>query len=180
MGKASGVKRRRRKQYSFCKNLKKKNQSLKKPVTIKSEPIREAWDPRKSYVNNMESMGLSDNPNKTIAIRKKEEKKVIKMEVINELEAIAYAPREKNIRLPTEVVKYCVYMLERHGENYYAMAKDPKNYYQDTPAQIQKKIKKFKNNPYAWNGYLRAKGLIGGVSKHEDEYHININEITNN
>ncbi|GFQ69564.1 nucleolar protein 16 [Trichonephila clavata] len=180
MGKASGVKQRRRKHYGYCKNLKKKNQRLRNPITITSKPLREAWDPKKSYVKNMESMGLSDNPNKTIDARKNEEKKVVKMEVINELEAIANAPRGKNLRLPPEVVKFCVYMLERHGENYYAMAKDPKNYYQDTPAQIEKKIKKFKNVPSAWNGYLRAKGLIEDESKPEDEYHIDINEITNN
>ncbi|GFY41086.1 nucleolar protein 16 [Trichonephila inaurata madagascariensis] len=180
MGRVNGVKKRRRKQYNYSKNLKRKYRRQKRPVTITCVPLREAWDPKQSYIKNMESVGLSDNPNKTIAIRKKEEKKVIKMDVINELEAIANAPREMNFRLPIQLVKYCVYMLERHGENYYAMAKDPKNYYQDTPAQIEKKIKKFKNIPSQWNGYLRAKGLLAGVSKPEDEYHIDINEITKN
>ncbi|GFT54082.1 nucleolar protein 16, partial [Nephila pilipes] len=94
------------------------------------------------------------------------------------LESKANAPPPKSFRLPSEVMKFSVYMIEKYGEDYKAMAKDPKNYYQDTPAVIRRKINRFKNTPCQWNGYLRTKGLIEGEPK-PDEYHIDINEITN-
>ncbi|XP_035215020.1 uncharacterized protein LOC118188639 [Stegodyphus dumicola] len=96
-----------------------------------------------------------------------------------ELEAEANAPRPKTLRLPTEPIKFCVYMIEKYGENYNDMAKDPKNHYQDTPAQIRKKILKFKSIPCQWNGYLRAKGLLN-TKVNNDEYKINIEEIMTN
>ncbi|GFT45836.1 nucleolar protein 16, partial [Nephila pilipes] len=96
----------------------------------------------------------------------------------DELESKANAPPPKSFRLPSEVMKFSVYMIEKYGEDYKAMAKDPKNYYQDTPAVIRRKINRFKNTPCQWNGYLRTKGLIEGEPK-PDEYHIDINEITN-
>ena len=37
------------------------------------------------------------------------------------------------------------------------MAKDDKNYYQDTPKQIRKKIQTFKSIPSQYNAYLKAK-----------------------
>ncbi|XP_055939540.1 nucleolar protein 16-like [Argiope bruennichi] len=179
MGKASGVSRRRRKKYNYNRNLKKLH---KKQITlpkVKCKQIKEAWDSSKSYVRNMEDMGLSDDPNKTIGIRENKKKKPVKMEVISELEAEATAPQPKTLRLPTEPMKFCVYMIEKYGDDYKAMARDPKNYYQSTPAEIKKKIKKFKSIPCQWNAYLRAKGLFEG-EQNPDEYHIDIHEITEN
>lgn len=37
------------------------------------------------------------------------------------------------------------------------MARDSKNYYQDTPKQIKRKINKFKSVPDQYNAYLRSK-----------------------
>jgi hypothetical protein len=39
------------------------------------------------------------------------------------------------------------------------MAKDPKNYYQETWKQIRAKIKTFKGIPEQYNEYLKRKGL---------------------
>ncbi|GIY85713.1 nucleolar protein 16 [Caerostris extrusa] len=99
------------------------------------------------------------------------------MEVITQLEAEANVPPAKTLKLPTEPMKFCVYMIEKYGDDYEAMTRDPKNYYQCTAAQIRKKIKKFKSIPSQWNAYLRAKGLFEGEEK-SDEYLIDINDIT--
>lgn len=56
------------------------------------------------------------------------------------------------------------------------MSKDPKNYYQDTPAQIKKKVEKFKKIPIQWNAYLRAKGRLN-TKVDSNEYYINISDI---
>ena len=37
------------------------------------------------------------------------------------------------------------------------MARDDKNYYQDTPKQIRKKIMTFKSIPMQYKAYLKAK-----------------------
>ena len=37
------------------------------------------------------------------------------------------------------------------------MARDRKNYYQDTPKQIKKRIMTFKNIPTQYNAYLKSK-----------------------
>ncbi|KFM75096.1 Nucleolar protein 16, partial [Stegodyphus mimosarum] len=179
MGKASGVSRRRKKKYNYNRNLKKLHKKLITLPKVKCKQLQNAWDPTKSYLRNMKDMGLSDDPNKTITSIKKKKKKPVKMEVVSELEAEANAPRPKTLRLPTEPIKFCVYMIEKYGEDYNAMAKDPKNHYQDTPAQIRKKIMKFKSIPCQWNGYLRAKGLLN-TKINNDEYEINIEEIMTN
>ena len=52
-----------------------------------------------------------------------------------------------------------------------AMAKDYKNYYQDTPKQIRKKIMKFKSIPEQYKAYIEAKekGEKLTVSDDDDE-----------
>ena len=48
-------------------------------------------------------------------------------------------------------------MMEKHGEDYVKMAKDYQNYYQDTPAQIKKKISLFKQMKFQYKKYLDEK-----------------------
>ncbi|XP_054719788.1 nucleolar protein 16-like [Uloborus diversus] len=142
---------------------------------IKCDQLKSSWDASKSYLRNMSEMGLADDPNR--AVHKKKPKKAMKMEVISALEAEANAPQERMLRLPTEPIKFCVYMIEKYAEDYEAMSRDPKNYYQLTPSQIRKKINKFKSILPQWNGYLRAKGLLEGVPTDASEYQIDIPQI---
>lgn len=48
-------------------------------------------------------------------------------------------------------------MMEKYGENYEEMAKDYKNYYQQTACQIRKKIAQFKQMKGPFQKYLNDK-----------------------
>jgi len=95
----------------------------------------------------------------------KEEEFPAKTQVVQDLETEAVAATEeakkrKLLRLSQPEIRYCIYMMEKHGEEYDRMARDPKNVYQDTAAQIRRKIETFKSIPIQYNAYLRSKGLL--------------------
>ncbi len=48
-------------------------------------------------------------------------------------------------------------MIEKYGEDYKKMARDHKNYYQDTPAQLKRRINIFKSMKQAYGKYLSDK-----------------------
>ncbi|KAL2299276.1 hypothetical protein Nmel_013926 [Mimus melanotis] len=119
---------------------------------------RHAWDPHKSVAQNLAEMGLAEDPNKAIPIPKKllgmevesdtqqpGKKLVRKPYVVNEMELEASLPEKKSNTLSRDLIDYVRYMIQNHGENYKEMARDEKNYYQDTPKQIKRKINVYKN-----------------------------------
>ena len=57
-------------------------------------------------------------------------------------------------------VRWIEYLLDKYGEDYEAMARDSKNHYQDTAAQLRQKIKQFVKRPAYLVPYLRKRGLI--------------------
>lgn len=119
--------------------------------------IRHAWDPTKSVAQNLAEMGLAQDPNKAVPIPKKlgmevesngreqGNKIVRKPYVVNEMEYEASLPEKKSNTLSRDLIDYVRYMIQNHGENYKEMARDEKNYYQDTPKQIKRKINVYKN-----------------------------------
>ena len=50
---------------------------------------------------------------------------------------------KKPIKLGTEVSKFVVYMMEKHGDDFDRMQRDKKNVYQYSAGQIKGLIKKF-------------------------------------
>uniref|UniRef100_A0A8C3E5T6 Nucleolar protein 16 n=1 Tax=Corvus moneduloides TaxID=1196302 RepID=A0A8C3E5T6_CORMO len=62
-----------------------------------------------------------------------------------EMELEASLPEKKSNTLSRDLIDYVRYMIQNHGENYKEMARDEKNYYQDTPKQIKRKINVYKN-----------------------------------
>ncbi|XP_051021830.1 nucleolar protein 16-like [Acomys russatus] len=109
------------------------------------------------------------DPNKAVPLRKR---KVNTMEVdtedrpkdlvrkpyvVNDLEAEVSLPENKGNTLFRDLTDYVRYMVESHGEDYKAMARDEKNYCQDTPKQIRNKINVYKRfYPTEWQAFTAS------------------------
>ncbi|CAK8688872.1 unnamed protein product [Clavelina lepadiformis] len=65
--------------------------------------------------------------------------------------------KEKRFQLPSEDVLFCTHMLEKHNDDYKAMARDKRNMYQLTPKQIRNKIREFKRSKQQYEKYLNDK-----------------------
>ncbi|XP_067936716.1 nucleolar protein 16-like isoform X2 [Watersipora subatra] len=114
----------------------------------------------------MESMGLSFDSNKSVSKGRfnkagstshHAEPLPDKKAVRKELEYKASLPENVKLRLSEPDTQYVIYMMENYGEDYKAMARDKKNYYQDTPKQIRKKILKFQKIPELFDAYKLMK-----------------------
>lgn len=110
---------------------------------------------------------MAMDPNKAVPLRKRKVKAmevdteerprdlVRKPYVVNDLEAEASLPEKKGNTLSRDLIDYVQYMVENHGEDYKAMARDEKNYYQDTPKQIRNKINVYKRfYPTEWQAFI--------------------------
>ncbi|XP_061754788.1 nucleolar protein 16 [Nerophis ophidion] len=147
----------KRKKFDYDKNRKNlKSRAIKKAKPrIEMQDIRNAWDQRKSTSTNLREMGLSFDPNRSLPIKKdsffgprKETKApvniVTKPYVVNRLEQQASLPGKDTKTLSSDLIEYVQHMIREHKDNYKAMARDEKNYYQDTPKQIKRKINEYK------------------------------------
>ncbi|XP_041476336.1 nucleolar protein 16-like [Lytechinus variegatus] len=166
---------RQRRKFKYSANRRKMWKKQKRLPHIDCEPVKAAWDSKKSVRENMRAMGLSSDPNKTLPIKTTKERlapvnlddsmdvddKVTRpsgnKQVIKELEAIADMPTKKRERISDPMMMYCAYMMDKYGTDYKAMARDVKNYYQDTPKQIKKKIALFKSCKVQYQEYLAKK-----------------------
>lgn len=151
MGKTK--KSRNRSKFSYNKNKKK----LKRKIRRKEKPhiecpqIRNAWDEHKTVKQNLQEMGLSLGTKGMLPIKNKKdmesnpaETNVLKPYVIEAMEVEASLRREDRTTCSTDIIEYVQYMVKEHNEDYKAMARDEKNYYQDTPNQIKRKVELYK------------------------------------
>ncbi|XP_069572571.1 nucleolar protein 16 [Brachyistius frenatus] len=147
----------KRQKFDYNKDRKKlKKQFLKKcKPRIENEQIRNAWDERKSMARNLQEMGLALDPNRTLPIKKhkllgkdREAKApvaiVTKPYVLDQMEEEASLPEKDCKTLSSDLIEYVQYMIREHKDDCKAMARDEKNYYQDTPKQIRRKINEYK------------------------------------
>uniref|UniRef100_G3QCA9 Nucleolar protein 16 n=1 Tax=Gasterosteus aculeatus aculeatus TaxID=481459 RepID=G3QCA9_GASAC len=99
-------------------------------------------------------MGLAFDPNRTVPIKKssllgpdKPTKAptgiVTKPYVLNQLQKEANVPERDCKTLSSDLIEYAQYMIREHNDDFKAMAQDEKNYYQDTPKQIKRKINEY-------------------------------------
>jgi len=165
---------KRRKKFDYNKNRKnlKKTFQKKEAPRIECKQIRKAWNEKRTVARNLRDMGLAFDPNLSLPIKKKSilfvEKdpeapapaRIIKKPyVVNQLEAEANRPVKDTKTLSTDMQEYVQHMIRHHGENSKAMARDEKNYYQDTPAQIRRKIAQYKRcHPKEYQDFMTSLG----------------------
>ncbi|VDN04568.1 unnamed protein product [Thelazia callipaeda] len=53
---------------------------------------------------------------------------------------------KRTFRVPARDIQFCVYMMQKYGDDYKKMSYDARNIYQYTPKQIQRKIDIFKQS----------------------------------
>lgn len=87
-------------------------------------------------------------------------KKFSKQHVVDELEKDSKGLRESKFRLPKGIVKFVSYLIDKYGLNYKAMAKDVKNYDQETWRQLRAKCRKFMTIPEQFSKYLDERDLV--------------------
>uniref|UniRef100_A0A3B3ZHJ6 Nucleolar protein 16 n=1 Tax=Periophthalmus magnuspinnatus TaxID=409849 RepID=A0A3B3ZHJ6_9GOBI len=162
---------KRRKKFDYNKNRKKlKQKTLKKyNPRIENDQIRNAWDKNKSMARNLQEMGLAFDPNRSLPIKKQKVRKnyckftahiapvgiITKPYVLNKMEEEASLPEKDTKTLSSDLIEYVQYMIREHKDNYKAMARDEKNYYQDTPKQIKRKINEYKRcHPDHFNVFM--------------------------
>lgn len=83
-----------------------------------------------------------------------------KQEVAEELEKKAKALRESKVRLPKGIIKFVTYLIDKYGLDYKKMAKDSKNYDQETWRQLRAKCRKFMSIPEHFSKYLEERDLV--------------------
>ncbi|KHJ86813.1 hypothetical protein OESDEN_13426 [Oesophagostomum dentatum] len=64
--------------------------------------------------------------------------------------------RERVYKLLPRDILFCSGLIDSHGEDYAAMAADPRNIYKENARAIQRKVRIFKESPH-YQTYLRAK-----------------------
>ena len=147
-------------------------------------------DQRKTLTTNINEMGLVFDVNKTLGIpnaraeRVKMSKKLVngfveedlsdaegedseeaslkfpKHHVVDSLEKDSKEFRESKFRLPKGVVKMIIYFIDKYGLNYKKMAKDVKNYDQETWRQLRAKCRKFMSITDHFSKYLDERDLV--------------------
>ncbi|XP_073335263.1 nucleolar protein 16 [Pagrus major] len=156
------------KKFDYNLDRKKlKKQFIKKAnPRIENKQIRNAWENHKSMARNLGEMGLAFDPNRTLPIKKsrlfgddRETKApaglVTKPYILNQLEEEANRPEKDTKTLSADLIEYVQYMVREHKDNYKAMARDEKNYYQDTPKQIKRKINEYRRvHPDHFNNFM--------------------------
>ncbi|XP_045134960.1 nucleolar protein 16-like [Portunus trituberculatus] len=175
MGVRSRKKARNKSRYRIASKRRKASAQKKLNPVINCSAVKSAWDSSKPASTNVSNMGLVYNLNKIGLSEKKstretllpgkskkKEQRISKTAVQQlEEEASKEAQLEKpGVRLTNAQVVYATTMLDKYGDDYKAMARDPSNYFQDTWKQIRKKIKLFTDNPKYFTPYIKRRGLL--------------------
>ncbi|CAD5232568.1 unnamed protein product [Bursaphelenchus xylophilus] len=136
--------------------------------------LHEVWDSKKSVRQNLKAAGLVFNPNEVVPIEKKKKDIVVDMVDLDAVSSLASLQEQKvrskkakglakkieadakaatakqsnrpPPRLRQPELEFCTKMIQKHGVDFEAMARDHENIYQNTAKQIQRKIELFKKS----------------------------------
>merc|ERR1712126_127129 len=86
--------------------------------------------------------------------------KLTKPDVLEKLVEEANVPSKQSFRFSTTQVKLITYMMDKHGTDYKAMSRDPKNHYQETASKLKGMITKFISIPEHYAPYCKERGLL--------------------
>jgi len=177
---------RKRKKFGYGVNRKRVRKHQEKyskfNVKVDNMTLRENWDHRVSLKENLKKMGVAADANAAVSEiklsshrfkvtpldkvpSKKQSKR--KEKVIEDTTVVAELRREADsqVKPPTfrfsrEQVKWISNMMDTHKLDFKAMARDPKNHYQETPKAIEHKVRKFMRMPDHYVPYCRERGLL--------------------
>merc|ERR1712215_559966 len=158
---------------------KQQERTTKFNVKVDCKAMKDVWDHRISVKENMATMGVvlnakdvmpvSGTKKKTVdkfkvlnnkPLKEQIRRSVTKPEVIQQLETEANVEAKQNFRFTPTQVHLITYMMDKHGMDYKAMARDPKNHYQETPAKLKGMVTKFISIPEHYAPYCKSRGLI--------------------
>ncbi|CAN9501038.1 unnamed protein product [Ophioblennius macclurei] len=149
----------RKNRFDYNRDRKK----LKKKFLKKSNPriehpqIRDAWDNRKSMATNLQEMGLTFDPNRSLSQHKGGAPTITKPYILQHLQEEAARPQKDTKTLSSDLLEFVQHLIRQHGDDLKAMARDEKNYYQDTPKQIGRKINEYKRcHPQDYQNFMES------------------------
>jgi len=180
-------KQKHRKVYNYGRNRsrvrKQQERTTKFNVKVDCKAMKDVWDNRVTMKENMAAMGVALNANeimpfagtkknminklkkrKNVPIQEKSKPEVTKPEVVSILEAEAKAlmnlSAKQSFRFTNTQVQLITYMMDRHGMDFPAMSRDPKNHYQETTAKLKGMVTRFISIPEHYAPYCKERGLI--------------------
>lgn len=151
--------------------------------------ISQNWDRTKSFNANMKRSGLTKDPNRLLKkpgnvvhdnivnslakignlpkppTEKKQKKKKCDIDPIKKAIDVIEAKVKDNIPLSNAMDfgqdwrLLCTYLMDRYKNDYKAMARDPRNYYQETPKQLRYKIGYFVNHKVYFTEYCEERKI---------------------
>ncbi|XP_037543721.1 nucleolar protein 16 [Nematolebias whitei] len=158
-----------RNKFNYTKDRKKLKRSFikKSKPRIEDSQIRHAWDDNKSVAKNLQEMGLSFDPNRSVPIQetllgenkdvKAPEHIVTKPYVLKKLQEEASRPQKDTKTLSSDLIEFVQHMVREHKDDFKAMAQDEKNYYQDTPKQIRRKLREYQRcHPQQYEAFMSS------------------------
>jgi len=171
-----GKVKKRAQKYRYHVNRKKMFKKLKKGPLIESDVLREHWDKKTSVKKNLKGMGLCADPNQMMSVPltketmipgnddydpyyDEEKESTPKTNIIENIEKVAASGKKREEQMSADESKFISHLLQKYPlTDLEAMARDYKNYWQNTPLQIKKKIDRFARvHPQLYKNYNKAK-----------------------